>query len=217
MLVGCLHSAASNVAGFEAASVGIVGLDLRHVVRPDLLAAALASGGMTAETCAAAEIALRQLAAACDAVLLTCSSLGEAVEGVQDAAVPVLRVDAALAERAVRDGGKVIAFYAAPSSAESTKQLFAKAAAKTGAMVEARKVPGAWAHFTNGDYARYFALVAAATETAYSDGAKIVALTQVSMAGAAELVRGGPEPLTSPAIALQAVVALLEARAGVPA
>jgi hypothetical protein len=42
-----------------------------------------------------------------------------------------------------------------------------------------------------------------------------VALAQVSMAGAAALVRGGPEPLSGPSIALQAVIERLGERNGV--
>ena len=206
MLIGCLHTAASNVPPFDAVAAGIQGLELRHVLRPDLLAAALAAGEMTAETRAEAEAELRALAAECDAVLLTCSSIGQAVEGVQDAVVPVIRVDAALAERAVANGGRVVVFYAAPSTAAPPGQLFAAAAAQTGASIEMRMVPDAWTRFTSGDHEGYFALVAEATEAAYRDGADVVALAQVSMAGAADKVRVGPAPLTSPAIGLQAVI-----------
>lgn len=137
---------------------------------------------------------------------MTCSSIGPAVEGVQDEAVPVIRVDAALAERTVANGGRVVVLYAAPSTAAPTGQLFAAAAAKTGASIEMRMVADAWTRFTSGDHEGYFALVAEATEAAYQDGAKVVALAQVSMAGAADKVRTGPTPLTSPAIGLRAVI-----------
>ncbi|HTN61087.1 MAG TPA: Asp/Glu racemase [Devosia sp.] len=215
MLIGCLHTAATNIAALDAAAAGMADVVLRHVVRPDLLAAALAAGEMTAQTRAEAEAALRALAEDCDAVLLTCSSIGRAVEGVQGQAVPILRVDAALAERAVRDGGKVVVLYAAPSSAAPTTQLFAEAAGRTGASLEVCLVPEAWAQFSAGEQVRYFALVAAAAEAAYRDGADVVALAQVSMAGAATLVRGGPEPLSGPSIGLQAVIERLGERNGV--
>jgi hypothetical protein len=216
MLIGCLHTAATNIPGLDAAAAAVEGVELRHVVRSDLLAAALAAGQMTDATRAEAEVELRALAAQCDAVLLTCSSIGRAVEGVQDEAVPVIRVDAALAERAVAGGGRVTVLYAAPSTAAPTGQLFATAAARTGADIDMRMVPQAWDRFTGGDLAGYFGLVAEAAEAAYGDGAAVVALAQVSMAGAAELVRGAPVPLTSPAIGLQAVIERL-AEAGKPA
>ena len=206
MLIGCLHTAASNVPAFDAAAAAILGLQLRHVVRPDLLAAALAAGEMTADTRAETEVELRSLAAHCDAVLLTCSSIGQAVEGVQDQAVPVMRADAELAARAVAGGGHVVVLYAAPSTAGSTGQLFAEAAAKTGASIEMRAVPGAWSRFTAGEHEAYFALIADAAEAACRDGAGVVALAQVSMAGAAGKVRIGPSPLVSPTIGLQAAI-----------
>ena len=206
MLIGCLHTAATNVPPFDAVAAGIDGVELRHVLRPDLLAAALTAGEMTAETRTEAEAELRALAADCDAVLLTCSSIGRSVEGVQDEAVPVIRVDAALAERAVANGGRVVVLYAAPSTAAPSGQLFAAAAAKTGASIEMRMVPDAWTRFTSSDHEGYFALVADATETAYRDGADVVVLAQASMAGAADKIRSGPAPLTSPAIGLQAVI-----------
>lgn len=67
MLIGCLHTVATNGPPFDAVAAGIDGLELRHVVRPDLLAAALAAGQMTDETRAEAEAELRALAANCDA------------------------------------------------------------------------------------------------------------------------------------------------------
>jgi hypothetical protein len=211
MLIGCLHTVATNVPGLDAAAAAIEGVELRHVVRPDLLAGALAAGQMTDATRAEAEAELRALASQCDAVLLTCSSIGRAVEGVQDEAVPVIRVDAALAERAVSGGGRVTVLYAAPSTAAPTGQLFAAAAGKTGADVDMRIVPQAWDRFSAGDQSGYFALIAEAADAAYLDGADVVALAQVSMAGAVELVRGGPIPLASPAIGLQAVIERLAA------
>lgn len=86
MRIACLHTAASNAAVFDAACPA--GVRLTHAVRPDLLAAAEAAGGLTPEIAAATAEALRGLEG--DAVLLTCSTLGPAAGGA-------LRADAALA------------------------------------------------------------------------------------------------------------------------
>ena len=216
MRIACLHTAQSNVAVLEAAAaaLGVEGLRLTHKVRPDLLAAAQAAGEMTSSTRAETEVLLRELAVDSDAVLLTCSSIGRAVDGLQDAAVPVLRVDAALAERAVQHGGKVVVLCAAPSTVGPTTDLFGAAATASGATIETRVVPGAWALFGMGDSAGYLSLIADAVDQAYRDGADVVALAQVSMAGAAELVRGDLLPLTSPSIGLQAAIERIEARQG---
>lgn len=47
------------------------------------------------------------------------------------------------------------------------------------------------------------------TCAAYRDGMPVVAVTHASMAGAADLVQGGPRPLSSPAAGLAAAVDLV--------
>src|SRR5579863_714126 len=106
--IACLHTAASNVLVFDAAlrEMGLVGVELRHAVRADLLAAAERTAGLTPAIVQQTGDALRALCADADAVLLTCSTLGPVAEATAPTApVPVLRVDAALAREAVRDGG----------------------------------------------------------------------------------------------------------------
>ncbi|MBL8838861.1 MAG: Asp/Glu racemase, partial [Alphaproteobacteria bacterium] len=122
------------------------------------------------------------------------------------APVPVLRVDSALAAEAVRGGGRVVVLCAVATTIAPTRDLFEKAAAATGARVELALVPGAWPAFRAGDVARYFALIAAAADRAYADGADVVALAQASMTGAAALCRNGA-PLTSPGAGLAAAKA----------
>lgn len=110
-LIVCLHTAASNVAVFEAAVLagGLEGVGLRHVVRADLLAAAELAGGLTPAIVAETGAALVGLCAGADAVLLTCSTLGPAAAvAAVGAAVPILRVDAPLADEVARDGGTVV-------------------------------------------------------------------------------------------------------------
>jgi len=206
-LVACLHTAASNVAVFDEAARPL-GLALRHAVREDLLARAEAARGLTDDIAAAAKVALSALSAAADAVLLTCSTLGPAVEGLQPR-VPALRVDAALAEQAVAQGGSVAVLCAVETTIAPSRALFERAAAATGAAVTVALVPDAWAAFRAGDAARYHVLVAAAADRAFADGADVVALAQASMAGAAALARAGM-PLTSPAAGLAAALAAAE-------
>ncbi len=55
----------------------------------------------------------------------------------------------------------------------------------------------------------YLAAIARAAEAAYGDGASIVALAQASMAGAADHVRNGPQPLSSPAAGLKSAVNMI--------
>lgn len=207
--IHCLHSANSNIAVFEAARrrLGDRRLMLKHRIRSDLLAAAEKAGAPTREILEKTAVELRLLARGADAVLLTCSTLGEAVGlAARDLPMPVLRVDAALAAAAVAAGGPVIVLCAAGTTTAPTRLLFEQLAMATGASVEVRLVPDAWEAFRAGDTDRYFALVAEAADGAAAEGAT-VALAQASMAGAVPLVRRQPPPLTSPDAGLSAALA----------
>ena len=211
-VIACLHTADSNVAVFDAALTQLnlsPAVTLRHAVRADLLLDSEAAGGMTPEISSRAGDALLNLTDGADVVMLTCSTIGRAVDGVADRSrVPMLRVDAALAEAAVAGGGKVVALCAVETTIGPTRALFEAAAAKTGAEVEVRLVPDAWAAFRAGDRDRYLDLVAAAADQALSDGARQVALAQASMAGAAARATLTPKPLASPTEGLAAAARL---------
>ena len=219
MLIACLHTAGSNAALFDAAlrALGAPGARLAHHVQPDLLAEAEAAGGLTPALSARTAAALRGLALHAGAVLLTCSTLGPAAGDAHGAAlaaplpivphptsrVPILRVDAALAQEAVRHGGSVVVLCTAPTTLDPTRCLFENAARATGASVRVQLVPGAWAAFHAGEAACYHVLVAEAADAAAGTGA-VVALAQASMAPAAALARR--TPLTSPAAGLHAAL-----------
>ncbi|MBB4302478.1 hypothetical protein GGD81_001508 [Rhodobium orientis] len=215
MLLKCLHSAASNVAIFDAAArhLGLPDGTLEHFVRPELLFAAEAAGGLTPQIADDTAAILSGLAANADAVLLTCSTLGPVADAVAPtSAVPVIRIDRALAEEAAAKGGTVVALCAVETTLEATRRVFEEEATKTGATADIRLVPGAWERFRAGDTGGYLAAVATAADAAYADGASIVALAQASMAGAARSVRNGPTPLTSPAAGLAAAMARCASR-----
>lgn len=202
--IACLHTAASNVAVFDAACPP--GARLTHLVREDLLRDAEAAGGLTDEIASRTARALEAMAVpGVDAVLLTCSTIGPGA-ALASARIPVLRVDAALAEDATKGGGRVVVLCAVETTVEPTRTLFAEAAARHGASVDVRVVPGAWAAFRGGDPARYQAMIAAAAEAAFAEGAAQVALAQASMAGAVALCRG-QKPLASPPAGLAAAMA----------
>jgi len=211
-VIACLHTADSNVTVFDATLAQLAlgpAVTLRHVVRADLLLDSEAAGGMTPAISARAGEALLDLAHGSDVVMLTCSTIGRAVDGVSDRSpVPMLRVDAALAEAAVRGGGKVVALCAVETTVGPTRALFEAAAVKTGAEVEVRLVPDAWAAFRAGNRDRYLDLVAAAADQALRDGARQVALAQASMAGAAARTTLTPKPLASPTEGLVAAAKL---------
>ncbi|WP_206930465.1 hypothetical protein [Roseococcus thiosulfatophilus] len=195
LTIACLHTGASNAALFDAAAAALPGgaLRLTHECRPEWLRAPDAA--LLVEVAAL----LRAMAEGADAVLLTCSTIGEAVDFAQDAPHPVLRADAALAAAATRTGGEVTVLYAAPSTRASTWKLFSEAAAQTGADVGLYGVPGAWALFQEGRFEEYHAAIAKAARGRRGR----VALAQASMAPAAALLAEAP-PLTVPGTAVMA-------------
>lgn len=214
MKIACLHSAHSNIAVFEAAArqLGLADGTLLHEVQPQWLALAEQAGGLTADIEHGVRTALLQLAQQADAVMLTCSTLGPAVPGAaQASAVPLLRVDAALAAQAVEHGGRVLALCAVETTLQPTLALFSAAASGSGieVEVEVRLVPGAWALFKAGDGEGYLEAIADAASAAYAEGFSLVVLAQASMAGASERVSNGPPPLSSPVAGLARAVAEL--------
>lgn len=204
LTLACLHTAESNATIFEAAAAALPGgaLTLTHRVRPDLLREP------TPATLAEAASLLRELAKGADAVLLTCSTIGAAASQAQDAARPVLRADAALAEAATRRGGLVEVLYAAPTTEGPTRAIFEAAAKTSGAQLRLHLVEGAWALFLAGEIEAYHARIASVARRL--PGRAVLA--QASMAGAAALLPEAP-PLTVPAISVMAAArAALKAR-----
>lgn len=215
----CVHTAASNIEVFDRqlSSGGYSDVRLRHFVCPDLLAAAESAGGLDATIRAETAGLLQDLAGRSDGVLLTCSTLGPAVDDVRDAAAVVLRVDQALAEQAVLAAQQVVALCAVRTTVGPTTHLFEQAAHGTNARVTVRLVDGAWDLFKAGDIAGYHASVAAAADQALADGADVVALAQASMAAATALCASA-SVLASPQAGLGAIVAAATGRSGsVPA
>lgn len=213
MRIACLHTANSNIAVFAAAAeaLGVAPESLRHEVRADLLAAAELAGGLTEEVRRSTVAALVTLSENADVVLLTCSTLGPAVDDVATSVrVPILRTDEALATAAVQAVGTVVVLCAVNTTLEPTSHLFHKAALQTNAAIDVRLVPSAWALFKAGDNEGYLSAIAKAADRAYLEGASFVALGQASMSEAASRVVAGPPPLTSAITGLKAALKAIE-------
>ncbi|WP_432941999.1 aspartate/glutamate racemase family protein [Kribbella sp. CA-253562] len=156
-----------------------------HVADAELLATAVREG-VTEEVFARVRRHVRYLVEdGAAAVLVTCSSIGEAVEAAaRDAEVPVLRVDAPMAEEAVRaagDGGRIAVLATLQATLGPTGRLLERAAAGTGVTVAATVVEGAADARAAGDQDEHDRLVRAAVETAEADA---IVLAQASMAQA---------------------------------
>ncbi len=209
MQIACLHTIDGNIAVFEAAAAatGLPCGTLSHAVRADLLASAKRMGGLTEAIRAETACVLGELSKTADAVLLTCSTLGPAVEELAQGPIPVMRVDLALARLATAKAGNIVVLCTASTTLGPTSRLFGQEAAGRPCEIEVRLVPEAWPFFKAGDKEGYLRSIALAADSAYRDGAATVAFAQASMAGAADLVTAGPPPLTSPRAGLAAIAA----------
>jgi len=208
MKIACLHTADSNIAVFNqaAALLDIPEGVLQHHVHADLLAAVMQAGGLTEEITAETAAVLSVLQQQAQAVLLTCSSLGPALDGMtSQSETPLFRVDRALAQKTVRSGGDIVVLCTASSTLTPTRELFMEYATLSGANLDVRLIDGAWALLHSGDMAQYLQTVANAVTDIYQQGDATVALAQASMAPVARYFSTSRQPLTSPTAGLEAV------------
>lgn len=141
-----------------------------------------------------------------EAVLVTCSSVGAVVDEIAaSAAVPVLRVDRAMAERAVTLGARVGVLATLPTTLAPTTELVEAAGREAGRDVEvvARLCDGAFAALGRGDSARHDAIIARELDRLAAEVDAVV-LAQASMARiAAARPAGGTPVLSSPRLAME--------------
>jgi aspartate/glutamate racemase len=209
--VGLLHTVPSLATTFDDL-VRDADADLRriHVVDAWLLDTARREGVTSAVERTVAEHVRHLAARGAHAVLVTCSSIGEAAEAAASTVdVPVVRVDAAMAEEAVAIAaaarGRIAVLATLASTLGPTGRLVERAGGPL--TVTATVVPGAAEANDRGDRERVDDLVAAAVLDA-SGSADVVVLAQASMARAAARVDLAVPVLSSPA---GGVAALLRA------
>lgn len=151
------------------------------------------------------------------AVMVTCSSVGPAVDELAAAsALPVLRVDTAMADEAVRLGSRIGVIGTLATTLEPTAALVRARAAQTSraVTVEAVVCDGAFAALQAGNGAEHDQRVLAALRDllARSD---VIVLAQASMARVAEQL--APEDqrapiLTSPRLGVERLKRVVEGR-----
>lgn len=212
MRISLLHTIDGNRRVFEDAAkfLGLRADDLRHEVRSDLREAVQRAGTFSADLRAQTKSALLGLAADSNAVILTCATLGPAVEETHSSPIPIVRADAALAAAAGKVGGRIAVLCAVESAMESTRQLFAQHASDIATSVDVIHVARAWALFNNDDVDECFAAIAASADEAYEAGATVVAFAHPWMAQAVNLVSKGRRPLDSARVALRNVIQQME-------
>jgi hypothetical protein len=205
-----LHTSPVHIATFDRLLAEIdPSIPAKHVVDESLLYDARAHG-ITADLERRITQTLKDAIADDAAVVVcTCSTIGGCAEQADHgSARTIVRVDRAMAERAVATGARIVVVAALASTLAPTRQLIQEVADQAGKVVAIINVlcEGAWALFERGDQSGYLASVASCVRQASSSG-DVVVLAQASMAGAAALCDDVRIPiLSSPRLGLEAAI-----------
>jgi glutamate racemase len=208
---GLLHTVPALADTFHSSvSSALPNVNLVHISDPWLLDTAVAEGVSPEVRRRVAGHIEHLVRSGADAVLVTCSSIGEAVEeAAAAAAIPVLRVDAPMAALAVREAagtggkesrtGRIAVLATLHATLGPTGRLIERAAAAAGANVQthASVVEGAIAAREEGRPEVHDRLIAVEVRRAASE-ADVVVLAQASMARAIEGMKLEAPVLTSP-------------------
>jgi len=154
--------------------------------------------------------------AGADAVVVTCSSLGAAVDAAQPfCPVPLFRIDSGMAEEAIKLGPRIGVLATLRTTLEPTSALIGRSAAQAGrsCTVIAEVADGAFDKLGLGDTAGHDAMVAQSLRD-LAMRVDVIVLAQASMARALALVEDALHPLrvlTSPEIGMQHIARKLSA------
>ena len=216
MTIGFVHTVLSLRETFaELADELVPGEETFHIADESLLGVTRREGSLSATTRRRVLGYVESAAdAGADVVVVTCSSIGPAVD---DAAhfvdVPVLRIDEAMADEAVRIGSRIGVVATLRSTLEPTAALVERRAGEAGKQVEvvSRVADGAFDALGAGDRERHDELVRAALREVSRD-VDVVVLAQASMARVADTLGDDDRPvpiLASPRLGMQRVAELV--------
>ena len=182
---------------------------VKHVVDESLLQDAIAEGGVTSEIEArlAAHVAVLSQSGV-DTIMVTCSSMGQAVDRIAAAStLPVLRVDAAMVGEALRMGKRIGVLATLRTTMTPTVELVRQRSnGDPDVKVQAHVSEGAFEALKAGDVARHDELVRAGLRR-IEPLVDVIILAQASIAR----VLAGPGTtsrvpvLSSPHLAMEAL------------
>lgn len=217
-----VHTVASLVPVFERLAHEIVpDVETFNIVDESLLRTTIREGRLSPATARrlAGYVASAEAAGA-DAVLVTCSSVGAAVEAARPlTGVPVLRVDEPMADEAVavagRARGRIGVLGTLRTTLEPTADLVRSRATAAGSSVEVveRLAEGAFEALNAGGTETHDRLVTDALEALAGD-VDVVVLAQASMARVVDALAPGTVSvpvLSSPRLALERAARVLRA------
>lgn len=217
--LGLIHTSATLVPLFQQlCQQSLPGVNVFNIVDDSLIKDVIHRGELTAATARrVVDYVGSAEAAGADYILVTCSSIGAAVEAAAAlTSVPVLRVDQPMADLAVQTGTRIGVIATLPTTLGPTSDLVGRRAALAGKEIQltSRLCEGAFEALMSGDTARHDAMVAAAL-TELSGQVDVILLAQASMArvveGLAENEKKVPI-LASPPQAIRHLASILAER-----
>jgi Asp/Glu/hydantoin racemase len=215
--LGLIHTSATLVPVFaQLCKEKLPGVEVFNIADDSLVKGIREAGSLTAQISrrVAGYLESAELAGA-DYIMVTCSSIGPAVEaGEKLIGVPVLRVDQPMADQAVATGKKIGVIATLQTTLEPTADLISRRAAMAGKKIEltAKLCEGAFEALMSGDAATHDAKVAAALKE-LSQQVDVIVLAQASMARVVDTLK--PEDkrvpiLASPGIAVDYLATILK-------
>jgi Asp/Glu/hydantoin racemase len=185
--LGLIHNSPMLAAVFNEIAARVMPADVKllHFVDESTIKNTIAAGHLQKST-------MRQVIrlvgsafdAGCDAAMVTCSSIGKAVEMAAELYdQPVLRVDRAMAEKAVASGSRIGVVATLPTTLAPTVDLIRRVAAEQGKQIELVEhlCNGAFDAVMAGDGATHDRIVAEGL-TEGMKGVDAIVLAQASMA-----------------------------------
>ncbi len=154
--------------------------------------------------------------AGAELILNTCSSIGEAVYAARDfIPVPIVRIDEAMARRAVEEGSRIAVLATLSTTIDPTIALLRRCAAEAGRTITtiSAVAEGAFPAITAGDAATHDRLLAETAKKVSAD-CDIILLAQGSMGRMEAPLREltGKTVYSSPRLAIEMVKKMLEGK-----
>ncbi len=214
--LGLIHTSATLVPVFQQLCNQLLpGINVFNIVDDSLIKDVIGKGELTAAT---ARRVVNYVGSAeqagADYILVTCSSIGAAVEAAAALTkVPVLRVDQPMADLAVQTGRRIGVVATLPTTLQPTSDLVKRRAALAGKEIElvATLCEGAFDALMGGNAALHDSMVAKALKK-LSARVDVIVLAQASMArvveGLSEADKRVPI-LASPPVAIKHLASLL--------
>ncbi len=214
--LGIVHTTAALVPTFKQLfQQYLPELDTFNIADDSLIKDVMERGELTPGIArrVAAQIACAEQAGA-EFVLVTCSSVGAAVEAATPfSSVPILRVDQPMADKAVELGSNIGVIATLPTTLRPTADLIRRRGALTGKQINivTELCDGAFQAASVGDMEKFDGLIMQSIHK-LAEQVDVIVLAQASMARVAAAIPPGSVPvnvLSSPGLAMEYLVKLL--------